>query len=108
MRRILFNLAAAVSLLLCLAASAAWFYSYSDRDFTRTLCERDSETSRMIFVFRGRHGAAERDLPHKGEGVGRAGIRSARERDRPARSQAATGKADPEGREVPRKAFEAA
>jgi hypothetical protein len=53
-RRILFNLAAAVSLLLCLAASAAWFYSYSDRDFTRTLCERDSETSRMIFVFRGR------------------------------------------------------
>jgi hypothetical protein len=53
-RRWLFNFAAAVSLVMCAATSAAWFYSYGDLDSTGSFCERDSETSRMIVVYRGR------------------------------------------------------
>ena len=52
MRRWVFNIIAAVSLLLSVACVATWFYSCGDD--LGSFWERDSGTSRAIFVFRGR------------------------------------------------------
>jgi len=52
MRRLVFNSAAGVSLLLFGVTVTAWFYSYGDE--LRTFRGKDIETAREIFIFRGR------------------------------------------------------